>query len=142
MSTFLLSPAVLLQLLAGGMNVSKQWFQLQDVRDMRLDSVSVGLVLHTINQAANSWTRTQLGTQFTVLSQAIQNASQPPLDFGARHAPGWAQLLSHPALIQAGSSAATVQTYAIAQFEGLVFVDLQAYIPANLQSAGIQHIAL
>jgi len=142
MNTFLLSPAVLLELLASAPNVSKQWFQQEDVRQMRLDSVSVGLVLHTIAQVGNPWTRSRLATQFAALSQVIQNATQPPLDFGARHAPGWAQLLSHPVLIQAGSDAATVQTYAIAQLEGLTFVELQAYVPAGLQNVGIQYLAL
>lgn len=63
----------------------------------------VSLVLHTIAQVPNPWSRNQLGTQFVVLSQGIQNASQPPLDFGVRHAPGWAQLLSHTVLIKACS---------------------------------------
>lgn len=139
MPNFLLSPAVLLQLLAGTSNVSKAWFLQQDVRQIRLDSVSVGLVHHTIAQAP-IFNRSRLVTQFAVLTQGIQNAGHPPLDFGARHAQGWAQLLSHPDLIS--TSASTVQTYAIAQFEGLTFVELQAYVPIGLPNVGIKYLAL
>lgn len=142
MPDFLLSAAVLLELLASAPNASKVWFNQQDVRRIRIDSVSVGLVLHTIAQVSSSFERVRLETQFSALSRSIQNVNVPPLAFGAQHAPGWAQLLTHPDLVAAGSDAVTIQTYAIAQFEGLTLVELQAYVPPGLQNVGIQYLAI